>query len=100
MAVITNNEKWEIQFESDAVKYTGVATRMYAYDNVFFLVNFHLEDKPSEVFSGEFYPKKELVDTLIIIEWECHTKGIDPKLISKIGSAIEETLKHDNFSVF
>lgn len=73
---------------------------MWAYDNVFFLVNYYWERTPEEVYSGDFYPKKKLVDTLIIIEWECHTKGIESNLVGLIGSAIEERLKESKFSIF
>jgi hypothetical protein len=100
MTYTTKNEKWGIEFESDTIKYEGVATRLWSYDNVFFLVNFHKENDPEMVYNGDFSPKKELVDTLIIIKWESKTQGIDPKLVYTIGSAIEKRLKRDNFPLF
>ena len=100
MAILSNNEAWGIEFESGSLKYKGSATRMFAYDNIFFLVHFHVESRPDEIYSGDFYPKKKLVKTLIIIEWECHTPGIESKLIGIIGTAIEETMKYSNLSIF
>jgi hypothetical protein len=100
MAILSNNEPLGIEFECGSLKYKGTATRMFAFDNVFFLVHFHLESKPGEIYSGDFYPKKKLVNTLIIIEWECHTPGIESKLIGLIGAAIEENMKHSHFSIF
>jgi|GEM_PF-3440979 hypothetical protein len=100
MAILSGTEAWEIEFESDLLKYEGTATRMFAYDNVFFLVHFHLDRKPDETYSGDFYPKKKLVNTLIIIEWECHTQGIESKFAGLIGSAIEKKFNENGLSIF